>query len=69
MQTYDSLRSVCGKARVQYDPGWSTDKPYSIFYNGTATVCESTLDKAIEYCKQKYKVLFDQEKIEHARRT
>lgn len=69
MRVGDSVRSVCGRVRIMFDPAWSRSEPYQIYNEGTQTVNSKTLDKAIEYCKQKYNVQFNKEKIENARKT
>ena len=67
MQAGTSVRSVCGRVRIAYDPTWSRIKPYLIYFEGTQTVNERTLDKAVALAEYKYRVLFDEDKIENAK--
>lgn len=67
MRAGDSVRSVCGRVRIAYDPTWSQVKPYLIYVNGTQTVNERTLDKAVQLAEYKYRVMFNEDKIENAK--
>lgn len=67
MQAGTSVRSVCGRVRIAYDPTWSQIQPYLIYVEGTQTVNAKTLDKAVELCEHKYRVKFCQDKIENAK--
>lgn len=68
MQAGTSVRSVCGRVRIAYDPTWSQIRPYLIYFEGTQTVNAKTLDKAVELSKAKYQVQFCKDKIENAKR-
>lgn len=67
MQAGTSVRSICGRVRIAYDPTWSQIQPYLIYVDGTQTVNAKSLDKAVELAEYKYRVLFDEEKIENAK--
>ncbi len=69
MQAGTSVRSVCGRVRIAYDPTWSAMTPYLIYVDGTQTVNEKTLDKAVQMAEYKYRVIFCPEKIENAKRS
>ncbi len=67
MQSGTSVRSVCGRVRIAYDPTWSAMTPYLIYVEGTQTVNEKTLDKAVQLAEYKYRVKFCKDKIENAK--
>ena len=46
---WDTVRSVCGKARLTYHFEWSVSKPWCSFRNGTTGLHFETLYQGINY--------------------
>lgn len=49
----NAVRSVCGRARVEYDPVWSSAKPWGTFANGTALNAFYSLSTAVTSLQHK----------------
>lgn len=43
-----SIRSDCGNGRISYNPDWSKEKPFQIYYKGTAVNSSHSLGGAIQ---------------------
>lgn len=48
-----NTRSTCGRGRVSYRPDFSSLRPFSIYFNGTAVNASATLGGALQNLESK----------------